>query len=146
MTRSLKTSVEAMNEIKSILIDAGIPALLNGEIRIFQRRLGSKTEDCVINTLLWDADQFQGGIFNVNFHVPNLVNQPAANPTTKDNTQPDIVRMEQLGKVAAAALDAYEDFDFSLSLRNPGKVEGFGNEWLYNIQVNYLAVRRDIAG
>lgn len=144
MDKTIKTDLDAMNDIRLLLEDAGIPALITGEIRIIQRRLDSAKEDCVINTLLWDADQFQGGVFNINFHVPNLSGQVGENPTAVDKTQPDVERMVELGKIAVAALDDHHGYDFSLKLRNPGTVEGNGStEWLYNIQVDYIHLRTD---
>jgi len=144
--RRLKSSVEGMEDVKLVLESAGIPQMITGEIRLFQRKLGSTKEDCVINTLIWDAEQKQGGVLNVNFHVPNMPGQVGENPSAKDNTQPNIPRMEQLGKVAADKLDAYEGFDFSLRLRDPGQVENFGTQWMYNIQVDYSFLRTDING
>lgn len=143
--KTLKGSIEAMEDVKFVLEGVGIPSMITGEIRLFQRRLGSTKEDCVINTLIWDAEQIQGGILNVNFHVPNLPGQVGENPTARDNTQPDIERMEQLGKVAAAALDRYEGYDFSLKLRDPGQIENLGSQWMYNIQVEYTFLRIDSA-
>ncbi len=145
MMRSLKNSVDAMEDVRVVLVNAGLPSL-TGEIRLFQRKLGSSKEDCVINTLIWDAEQMQGGVLNVNFHVPNLSGQVGENPTAKDSTQPNIPRMKELGKVAADKLDAYEGFDFSLRLRDPGQVENFGTQWMYNIQVEYTFLRTDITG
>jgi len=122
--KTIKTDLDAMNDIRVLLEDAGIPALITGEIRIIQRRLDSAKEDCVINTLLWDADQFQGGVFNINFHVPNLSGQVGENPTTVDKTQPDVDRMGELGKIAVAALDDHHVYVYSLIPRNSGPVVG----------------------
>jgi len=143
--KTIKTDLDAMDDIKSLLVSAGISDELTGEIRIAQRRLGSTKEDCVINCLLWDADQFQAGVFNVNFHVPNLTGQVSENPTATDRTQPNTERMVELGKMAVAVLDDHHGGDFALSLRNPGKLETNGaSEWLYNIEVNYMYLRRDL--
>lgn len=144
MEKTIKSSLEAQGDIKARLASTSLPSMISGQIRQNMRVLGSTKEDIVINTLIWDADQFQGGIFNVNIHVPNLKNQTAENPTAKDNTQPDIARFEQLGKVASGVLDYYEGEDFSLRLRSPGKLENYGTEWIYNIQVEYLFLREDI--
>lgn len=144
--RAIKSSIDGMEDVKLVLISAGIADMITGEIRLMQRKLGSSREDCVINTLIWDAEQIQGGILNVNFHVPNLTNQRAENPTAVDNTQPNIPRMRELGEIAVAAMDGFEGFDFSLKLRDPGQVENYGTQWMYNTQVEYTFLRRDISG
>lgn len=142
--KTIKTDLDAMNDIRSLLVKAGIPDLITGEIRIIQRRLGSSKEDCVIGCRIWDADQFQTGLFNVNFHVPNLTGQVGENPTAVDKTQPNIDRMVELGKIALSVLDDYHGGDFALSIRNPGTVSYVGGiEWLYKIEVNYLHLRTD---
>lgn len=143
--KTIKTDIDAMNDIILLLQDAGVQDELTGEIRIAQRRLGSTKEDCVINCLLWDADQFQAGVFNVNFHVPNLTGQTSENPTAVDRTQPNTARMVALGSMAVSVLDDHHGGDFALSLRSPGKLEtNGGTEWLYNIEVNYMSLRRDL--
>lgn len=145
MTKTIKSVFDAMDDIKQVLVNADVPSLINGEIRIMQRRLNSTKEDVVINSLIFDADQKQGGIFNINIHLPNLKNQTAENPTAKDNTQPDIIRMRSIGNEIIKAVDAHYGFDFSLRLRNPGELEGNNNDWLLNIQVNYNFLRTDIS-
>ncbi len=144
MERRIKSVFDAMDDIQGVLIADGIPQLITGEMRTVQRRLGSTKEDIVTNSLIFDAKQKQGGIFNINFHTPNLKNQSAENPTAKDNTQPDIARMRFIGDKIAKSVDDYYGYDFSLRLRNPGELEGFGTEWLYNIQVEYSFLRTDI--
>jgi len=145
MTKTIKSVFDAMDDIKQVLVNAGLSNLINGEIRIVQRRLNSTKEDIVINSLIFDADQKQGGIFNINIHLPNLKNQTAENPIAKDNTQPDVVRMRFLGDEITKAVDCHYGFDFSLRLRNPGELEGNNNDWLLNIQVNYNFLRTDIS-
>ncbi|QQT44898.1 Uncharacterised protein [Sphingobacterium multivorum] len=144
MKRRIKSVFDAMDDIQGVLIAAGIPSMINGELRTAQRRAGSTKEDVVTNSLIYDAEQKQGGIFNINVHVPNLKNQTAENPTAKDNTQPDAVRMRTIGAAIVAAVDDYHGFDFSLSLRNPGELEGYNTDWLFNIQVYYNFLRTDI--
>lgn len=144
MSKSIKSVFDAMSDIESVLVSAGIPALITGEIRVASRKLGSAKEDVVINSLIYNADQKQSGIFNINVHVPNLKNQPAGNPTATDNTQPNTLRFSELGGVVSAALDDYRGFDFCLSLRSPGELENFGTEWLFNIQVRYQYLRIDV--
>lgn len=143
MSKTIKSVFDAIADITIVLVTAGIPALLTGEIRTAARRLGSTKEDVVINSLIYDADQKQGGIFNINVHVPNLSRQQAGNPTAVDNTQPDVVRMQAIGATIVAAVDDYHGFDFSLRLRSPGELEGNGLEWIYNIQVYYQYLRVD---
>lgn len=144
MNKQIKSVFDAMDDIQGVLIAAGITTMITGELRTAQRRAGSTKEDIVTNSLIYDAEQKQGGIFNINFHTPNLKNQPAENPTAKDNTQPDVARMRTIGAAIVAAVDDYHGYDFSLTLRNPGELEGFGTDWLYNIQVYYNFLRTDI--
>jgi len=144
MKKLIKTDFQAKRDIKQVLLNSGIDLLISGEIRTAQRRLGSTKEDLVLNSATYDADQAQEGLFNINIHVPNLKNQTAENPTAKDNTQPDEPRMEEIAELIVAAVDDYHGFDFSLKLKNPGELVGFGTDWLYNIQVYYNFLRTDI--
>ena len=142
--RTLKSSLDACHSIKALLIKYGIDSALSGGIYIATRPVGSTQEDCVINTTYADADQVQTVLINVNFHVENLKSQPSDNPTATDNTQPNRERLNQLGELAAAVLDSQESTDYSLRLRNPGKIEGYQNDWYYNIVVEYTHLRKDL--
>lgn len=141
MSKTVKDSITAMNEIKQILSDANLG--INGDVRILQRVLGSKKEDVVINTLLWDAEQVQQGIININVHVPNLTGQPSANPTGTDNTQPNTTRMKEIGAKITQAVEDFAGPDYMLTLRSPGEIDSNGLEWIYNIQVDYNYLRTD---
>lgn len=140
---TIKSVFDAMEDIQHVIVTAGIPDMISGELRVASRRLGSNKEDVVINSLIYDADQKQSGIFNINIHVPNLKNQPAENPTAVDNTQPNIGRLREIGGEIVKAVDRYDGFDFSLRLRSPGEVESDGLEWMFNIQVIYQSLRTD---
>jgi len=144
MSKTIKSVFDAMDDIKGVLVSSNIPSSINGEIRIAQRRLDSTKEDIVINSLLYDADQKQSGIFNVNIYVPNLSNQTAENPTSKDNTQPNKERFSEIGEDVVKALDNYHGHDFSIQLRNPGELDNYGTKWLYNIEIRYSYLRTDI--
>lgn len=144
MEKSLKTSLIAQDDVKKLLDATALPSMITGQIRHNMRVLNSTKEDIIINTLYWDGDQLQSGIINVNIHVPNLKGQLAEGGSAQDRTQPNIARYLELAAVAVPVLDFHDGFDFSLRLRNPGKLENFGNEWLYNIQVDYNYLRIDI--
>lgn len=144
MEKSLKTSLIAQADIKALLDATLLPEMITGEIRHNMRVLNSTKEDVIINTLIWDGDQLQSGIFNVNIHVPNLKGQLAEGGSAQDRTQPNIPRFLELAAIAVPVLDFHDGFDFSLRLRTPGKLENYGNDWLYNIQVDYNYLRIDI--
>lgn len=139
----MKQSITAQDEVKVVLINAGIEDALTGSIRINMRKLGSTKEDVVINTLYWDGNQVQNGILNINIHVPNLLGQTGENPTAVDRTQPNITRFNELGQLVINAVHGYSGADFLLHLSQPGKLENYGTEWLYNIQVEYIHLRGD---
>lgn len=138
----MKQSITAQEEVKDVLINAGIELLINGSIRLNMRKLSSTKEDIVINTLYWDADQVQEGILNINVYVPNLIGQVGENPTAVDRTQPNIARFQAIGQAIINAVQGYSGADFLIHLRQPGKLENYGIEWLYNIQVEYIHLRR----
>lgn len=135
-----------MIDIKEVieLADVSSNALLTGEIRIINRRLNSDTEDIVINTIVTSAEQVTEGYFNINTHVPNLKNQQSTNPSVIDSTQPNIVRMEEIGSTLMRVIDDYRGFDFILHLDSVGEVIPDGNNWYYNFKVKYTYLRRDI--
>lgn len=137
----MKQSIQAQKDVRTVLVNAGVESVLTGSIRLNTRKLGSTKEDVVINTLYWDGDQVQSGILNVNIHVPNLAGQVGDNPTAKDNTQPNITRFQQIAELIIPALQGYSGADFLLHLRQPGKLENYGTEWLYNIEVEYIHLR-----
>ncbi len=144
MKKSLKTSFDAQADVKVLLDATALPAMITGQIRHNMRMLNSNNEDIIINTLYWDGDQSQSGIINVNIHVPYLKGQTGEGGSTMDKTQPNIPRFLELAAIAVPVLDFHNGFDFSLRLRNPGKLENFGNDWIYNIQVDYNYLRIDI--
>lgn len=143
MDRTLKSSIQAMQDIKNVLTTACITSVINGDLRLMQRKLGSKKEDVVINTLIFDAKQSQSGVFNINIHVPNLLNQPSANPTSLDNTQPDISRFEAIAQIITNAIDDYCGDDFNLQLHEAGQLLNNGLDWIFNIPVWYNFIRTD---
>lgn len=138
----MKQSITAQEEVKQVLVNAGVESLINGSIRLNMRKLGSVKEDVVINTLYWDGNQVQNGILNINIHVPNLI-QPSDNPTVTDKTQPNIPRFQIIGEAVIQAIQGYNGGDFILNLSQPGKLENYGTDWLYNIQVEYIHLRTD---
>lgn len=144
MEKSLKTSLDAQADVKALLDATALPGVITGQIRHNMRMLNSTKEDITIGTLYWDGDQSQSGIINVNIHVPYLKGQTGEGGSTMDKTQPNIPRFLEIAAIAVPVLDFHIGFDFSLRLRNPGKLENFGNDWIYNIQVDYNYLRIDI--
>lgn len=146
MKKTIKTAVDAIDDINSVLVAKGVDASvgLTGEIRNTNRALDSDKEDIVTNCLYFDAEQFQGGEFNINTHVPNLVGQPTPNPMATDNTQPDIDRMQVIGKAIIAAVDYHYGTDFTLHVVRPGELTPDGNNWFFSIRVQYRTVRLDV--
>ncbi|MBE8712538.1 hypothetical protein [Sphingobacterium hungaricum] len=144
-TKTLKTAVQAMNDIKNVLEMADVitNTSLTGEIRLMNRRLNSEKEDIVINTIVTSAEQVTEGYFNVNTHVPNLKNQPSGNPTATDSTQPNIVRMQEIGSTLMEVVDDYRGLDFTLHLDSGGEIVPDGKNWFYGFKVKYLYLRRD---
>lgn len=142
--KSLKSSIQVCEDIKDILIQSGIESALTGGIYIVSRPLGTAKEDVVINTIYFDADQVQTGVLNVNVHAPALTNQGANTPNSVDNIQPNIIRMNEIGALISSALDGYIGADFSLTLRDSGRLEGYKNDWYFNIEVEYEHLRIDL--
>ena len=131
-------------DVYNLLASSVLPTLINGGIYLSSQPLGSKKEDIVIGVLAATASQYQTGILNVNIHVPNLNKQDSEHPNAVDNIQPDKERLNQIGKVAVSILDHYEGLDFSIAVRKPGVIEGYQNDWFYNIQIEYSFLREDI--
>lgn len=139
----MKQSIEAQEDVREILVKSGIAEHISGSIRLNLRKLDSSKEDIVINTLYWDGSQVQSGILNVNIHVPNLVGQTGENPTAVDSTQPNIERFRDIADLVIQALQGYSGKDFLIHIRQPGKLENYGLEWLYNIQIEYIHLQKD---
>lgn len=143
--KSIKTAISAMNDIKEALemADVKTNTSLNGEIRILSQKLNSDKEDIVINTIVANAEQVSEGVFNINIHVPNLKSQPSGVPNAIDNTQPNIVRMNDIGSVVMDVIEGFRGYDFFISLDSSGEVIPDGSKWYYNIVVRYFYLRRD---
>jgi len=146
MKKTIKTAIEAIEDINNVLVSKGVAETVNltGQIRNTNRVLDSDKEDIVTNCLYFDAEQFQGGEFNINIHVPNLENQPSDNPTVIDNTQPNLSRMQEIAEAVIAALDYYHGPDFSLYVSRPGELTPEGKNWFFNIRTQYNTVRLDV--
>jgi hypothetical protein len=79
--------------------DAAKPS---GELWLYQRPQGSRTEDVVINSLGMSRDGIQQGVLNVNAYVPNLERtQPGGE---KDRTLPNTRRLTELSNLLNQAL------------------------------------------
>lgn len=141
LRRAIKQSIDAQNDVKSLLESSALAFMITGQIRNNMRVLNSSKEDIIITTLFWDADQIQSGIITINIFVPNLIQQVG---NSVDRTQPNIPRYLELSSIVVGVLDDYHGDDFSLTLRNPGKLETNGTESLYNIEVNYIFLRTDL--
>ncbi|WP_144036549.1 hypothetical protein [Sphingobacterium psychroaquaticum] len=142
---NLKTAIGAMEDIVEVLelSDTVINTSLTGEIRLMNQRLNSDKEDIVLNTIVTNAEQVTEGVFNINIHVPNLKNQSSGTPTSRDNTQPNIARMEEIGRYVMNVVDGFRGADFFLNLDSTGEVIPNGNKWYYNIVVRYFYLRKD---
>lgn len=137
--RSLITAEEVCQEIISLIgsvADLGV----SGEVRTMTRRFQSKLEDVIVSPLVFDAEQVQRGVFLINIHVPNLLNQQGGGSGV-DNTQPNMVRFEEIASIIRAKVDETE----SISLLTPGELIPDGQNWFYSIQVKVIYLRKDIA-
>ncbi len=147
MDHRIKTGLGSLEDVKNVLEMADVKTNtgLTGEIRSLMRVLNSSKEDIVLNTTGAGAEQVTINVINVNIHIPNLKNQPGGTPNAIDNTQPDIDRMEEVGKVVVEVLDGYRGLDFFLNVDSPGEVIPDGkNGFYYNIVIRYTFLRREI--
>lgn len=142
--RDIKTSMDAMQEIKSVLdSSAQVSGVnINGEVRIASRKLNSTKEDIIINTATFSSAQIQEGVFNVNVHLPNLKGQASENPTMIDNTQPNLDRIIEIGNAVVSAMNEAWLFDSHFSMDNGAIIERDANDWYVNIRVRYYALRQ----
>lgn len=145
MGKVLKTAIESVNDVKTLLDQADVSTTvgLTGEIRLINLKLNSSLEDIVIFCNGSGSSQISENIIHINIHVPNLKNQPAGVPNSTDNTQPNVSRMEEIGKAIMSVVDDYRGLDFFLKLENSGEVIPNGSKWYYNVLVRYFYLRRD---
>lgn len=145
MDKAIKTAIGSMEDVKEALELADVLGNtgLTGEIRLILRILNSKNEDIVINCIVPSATQITENIINVNLHIPNLPAIPAGVPNTVDNGQPDIARMEEIGKFLIEVLDGFRGYDFFTEVETTGEVIPDGKNWFYNIVIRYFYLRRD---
>lgn len=138
--------MDAMEEIKSVLDNSSfvVNTGLTGEVRLLSRKLNSTKEDVIINTIAFGGGQVQEGFFNVNIHLPNLKGQPSDNPTVIDNTQPNLLRLDTLGRAAIDILNEVwlNSSDFSVDSAAPPRRDD--KDWYLNIVVRYKALRIDV--
>lgn len=137
----MKTSIEVMEEIRTVLVSSLLPESveLTGSIRLGVRKQGSGLEDIVINCLALTTDDVQEGVFNVNIHVPNLAGQTAGNPMQVDNTQPNLARMEQIAQACVQVLNERWECSSLIDLASAGMLVRDGPGWFYNIRVQYFS-------
>lgn len=145
MRQYLKTAIGSLEDVKNVLEQSDVKREKNltGGFYLLNRLLNSKKEDIVLNSIVAGANQITENILNVNIHVPNLSSIPSGSPNTLDNTQPDIIRMEAIGRSVLEILDGYTGFDFFLEIISPGEVIPDGKNWYYNIVIKYFFLRRD---
>ncbi|MFD1770873.1 hypothetical protein [Sphingobacterium suaedae] len=147
MDHYIKTGISSLEDVKQVLEMADVKSNtgLTGDVLILMRVLNSSKEDIVLNSSKAGAEQITVNPINVNIHIPNLKNQPGATPNTVDNTQPDIKRMEEVGRVVIEVLDDYRGFDFFLRVDSAGEVIPDGkNGFYYNIVIWYTYLRKEI--
>lgn len=145
MSKILKTAIESVNDVKSLLDQADVSSNvgITGEIRLINLKLNSSLEDIVIFCNGSGSSQITENIIHINIHVPNLKNQPSGVPNSADNTQPNVARMEEIGKAIMNVIDDYRGYDFFLKLENSGEVIPNGSKWYYNVVLRYYYFRRD---
>ena len=145
MSKILKTAIESVNDVKTLLDQADVSSNvgLTGEIRLINLKLNSSFEDIVIFCNGSGSSQITENIIHINIHVPNLKNQPSGVPNSTDNTQPNIPRMEEIGKAIMNVVDDYRGYDFFLKLENSGEVIPNGSKWYYNVVLRYFYLRSD---
>lgn len=144
MSREIKTGIDIQMDIYNILASSDLPMMINGGIYYNIRPLKSKNEDIVIGILAANGNQILKAYLNVNVHVPNIKGEKIENSNAVDNFQPDQQRFYQIGLYVISILDGYNGSNFSLALRKPGALEGYQNDWYYNIQIEYTFLRKDI--
>lgn len=142
--KALKNSIQACEEVKAVLSVFDIESVITGGIYTASRPLGNTKEDIVINSVYFDADQVQTGFLNINIHVPNMNNQAVGNPTAIDNTQPNVSRYKEIAAIVVTVIEGDISKDFSISLRDSGELEGYKNDWYFNIGVEYEFLRTDL--
>lgn len=146
MDAKLKTGLDSLYDVKTVIEMADVKTNtgLTGDIRILMRALNSTKEDIVLNSSSAKAEQITRNVINVNIHVPNLKGQPAGTPGVVDNTQPDHLRMNSIGKTVCEVLDGYRGFDFFLQVDSPGEVIPDGKNGFYNnIVIAYTYLRKE---
>lgn len=145
MAKILKTAIESVNDVKTLLDQADVSSSvgLTGEIRLINLKLNSSLEDVVVFCNGSGSSQITQNIIHINIHVPNLKNQASGAPNSIDNTQPNVARMEEIGKAIMHVVDDYQGLDFFLKLENSGEVIPNGSKWYYNVVLRYYYLRRD---
>lgn len=145
MGKVLKTAIESVIDVKTLLDQADVSSSvgLTGEIRLINLKLSSTLEDVVLFCNGSGSSQITENIIYINIHVPNLKNQPSGATNSTDNTQPNVARMEEIGKAIMNVVDDYRGLDFFLKLENSGEVIPNGSKWYYNVVLRYYYLRRD---
>lgn len=126
------TAAEAVTLIFRYL-KANLPASVTTNIFKFERPLNFTNECIVINALPLSAEQFQEGIINVNYHVPNLRNA-TLNPV--DESQPNSARLEAGAKIIDALLADYSEQDYHFEVLQSIPISNDDRkEWYMNFRV-----------
>ncbi len=138
LKRTLITAEGVCQEIISLIGNA-TELGISGEVRSMTRRFQSKLEDVIVSPLVFDAQQVQRGVFLINIHVPNLLNQQGGGAGV-DNTQPNKTRFEEIADKIRAKVDETEN----ISLSTPGELIPDNENWFYSIQVEVIYLRNEI--
>lgn len=140
ISRSLKTGDEIAEDVRLLLINRGLKQSvgLTGNVYPYKRPDNSDKEDVVVKCLVLDSMQMQEGVVNVNVHVPSISAGPAG-------YQPNRIRLNEIGKVAADLLDDTWGFDYNFELDEAPIIqpEQIADRWFLNIRVRYHAARLD---
>lgn len=138
MKQKLTTDYEVCALLKDLITPVVSAVELEGDVRLYNRRFQSRTEDIVIKPLVFDARQTQRGIFLINIHVPNLINQQGGGSGV-DNTQPNLERMEEIAQAIYPVLETE-----NTSLYKTGELTPDGQNWFYSIHVEVIFFRNDL--
>lgn len=137
----MKTVLDMVFDAFSILDVSDVTTSITGELSILERPKNSLKEDIVINALPITGEQFQKGVFNVNVHVPNLLN--VVTNGKPDETQPNLTRLRTISNLVVEKLRDVVGEDYHFNAQNGGYPirENDDLSWYINIRVDYYSVQ-----
>ena len=136
----MKTGLEMVDDVYSLINKPEVKALINGMIAKHRRPKASKRKDIVVGSLALSAFQLQQGITNVNIHIPNLKGWDTLDGIA-DDQQPDSATFKAITSVIVPLLDAqYKETFHTAVMDAPNLGQDSDGTWYMNIRVNYYAV------